>query len=171
VSAPRLALAGGGHLTVLGIDVGDTTGMLLATWDRAQRKAVEAHAFQCDRESAPLLLGWICSAYGTLIRGGQVEEFRDSIRARKLAGTRPGPIRAQVPELAGIAAAAGIRLSHWPAVTVKGWGTDDRLKAAGLLEITAGQPHARDGGRHAIYCATHDYGLSDPLSRKRAVSP
>ena len=56
---------------------------------------------------------------------------------------------------------------HWrSAADVKPWATDDRLKAAGLYEITAKMRDARDGARHALFAACHDAGLPDPLSRK-----
>jgi len=155
-------------VTVLGIDIGDTTGMLLATWDRENRKALEARAFQCDRATSPLLLGWILAEYGFLICGGGIEAFVSGPRSLKLKGTKAGPIRAQHAELTAIAEAAGVRLVSRPAVTVKAWSVDDRLRAAGLLDITAGQGHARDGGRHAIYAACHDRGLPDPLSRRKS---
>ena len=157
-------------VTVLGIDIGDTTGMLLPTWDRAIRKALEVRAFQCDRATSPLLLAWILAEYGTLIAGGGIEAFVSGPRSLRLAGTRADPIRAQHAELTGIAEAAGVRLVSRPATEVKNWATlrdDARLKAAGLHEVTAGQPHARSGAWHALYAAVHDRGLPDPLSRKR----
>jgi hypothetical protein len=51
------------------------------------------------------------------------------------------------------------------AAEVKPWATDERLDAAGLLELTKGMRHARDAARHALYCAVRDYGLPDPLSK------
>lgn len=52
------------------------------------------------------------------------------------------------------------------AADVKPWATDKRLHAAGLLDPTTGMRHARDGARHALFCAVKDYGLPDPLSSK-----
>lgn len=52
------------------------------------------------------------------------------------------------------------------AADVKPWATDDRLATAGLLEATKGMRHARDAGRHALFCAVRCYGLTDPLSRR-----
>lgn len=56
-------------------------------------------------------------------------------------------------------------------VAVKHWAIDDRLKKAGLLDLTAKMIDARDAARHALFAACHDAGLPDPLSRKavRAV--
>lgn len=57
-----------------------------------------------------------------------------------------------------------------PAVAVKPWATDARLDAAtsgpGLLQALKGMTHARDAARHAIFCAVHDAGLPDPLSKE-----
>jgi hypothetical protein len=53
------------------------------------------------------------------------------------------------------------------AALVKPWATDKRLVAAGLLDITRGLPHARDGARHALFSAHHDSGAPDPLSSRR----
>ena len=53
-----------------------------------------------------------------------------------------------------------------PAVTVKQWATDKRLKAAGLIDPTKGCTHARDAARHALYCAVHDAGIPDPYSKE-----
>jgi hypothetical protein len=50
--------------------------------------------------------------------------------------------------------------------TVKTWATDERLTPSGLLKLTEGMRHARDGARHAIYVATHDGRIPDPLSKK-----
>lgn len=49
---------------------------------------------------------------------------------------------------------------------VKPWATDERLDAAGLLDLTKGMRHARDAARHALFCAVKTYGLPDPLSRR-----
>lgn len=52
------------------------------------------------------------------------------------------------------------------AANVKPWATDERLTAAGITDQVKGMRHARDAGRHALYCAVRDFGLPDPLSRK-----
>jgi hypothetical protein len=170
VSAAKLCEPG--RVTALGIDPGDVTGMLLASWAPGQRRADFARAFQCDRESAPDLLRWILRDHGYTISCGQVEEFRSGSRSVRLRGTNATAIRDEVAELTGIAAdfgpACGVVLTARPAVTVKKWASDARLQAAGLLDVTAGQTHARDAARHCIYCATHDRGRSDPLSRFRS---
>lgn len=56
------------------------------------------------------------------------------------------------------------------AIDVKPWATDARLDAAGLLETTKGMRHARDGARHALYCAVRVCGLPDPLSKRAGAA-
>jgi hypothetical protein len=60
----------------------------------------------------------------------------------------------------------GAQFSLQNAGTVKTWATDERLTPSGLLKLTEGMRHARDGARHAIYVATHDGRIPDPLSKK-----
>jgi hypothetical protein len=48
---------------------------------------------------------------------------------------------------------------------VKPWATDERLEAAGLLDLTKGMRHARDAARHALFTAVKDGGVPDPLSK------
>lgn len=61
---------------------------------------------------------------------------------------------------------------HWRSASdVKPWATDDRLKKAGLYEMTNKMIDARDAARHALFCAVHDCGLPDPLSRKAVRVP
>lgn len=167
-------------IAVIGIDIGDTTGMLLAWWNPNTwwgvpkgRHPVFARAWMCDRDASAELLGWILRDYGPsalegpcVYRGG-IEAFVLGPKARQLHGTRPGPIRAQQDELTAVAAGLGVGLSAWPAQRCKTWATDRRLTSAGLMNVTAGQRHARDGGRPALYAAVHDCGLPDPqLSRR-----
>jgi hypothetical protein len=66
-------------------------------------------------------------------------------------------------------------LNAWPylfrqrtASAVKGWATDKRLAAVSseFARDATGMRHARDAGRHALFCAVHDAGMPDPLSRK-----
>jgi hypothetical protein len=49
----------------------------------------------------------------------------------------------------------------------KTWATDRRLRASGLLDGLAGQRHARDALRHALYAAVSGGHARDPLSVKR----
>lgn len=52
------------------------------------------------------------------------------------------------------------------AAQVKPWATNDRLNAAGLLDLCTGMRHARDSARHALFTAVRDLNLTDPLSKE-----
>lgn len=58
----------------------------------------------------------------------------------------------------------GAAVVQRPAVAVKAWATDERLRAAGV-EIPAGMRHAKDACRHALFAACHAGHLSDPISK------
>lgn len=87
------------------------------------------------------------------------EEFREG---RGAGARRPGAavtrqVIADLDDLLGW---------HWrPAATVKPWATDKRLIAAGLYDLTAKMTDGRDAARHAVFCAVHDAGWPDPLSK------
>jgi hypothetical protein len=154
-------------ITTLGIDPGGTTGFLLPCWIKGERKAVAVRAWQVNLGGAVELLGWILDAYGHLIACAGMEAFRPG------HGRRDPATRDLCTALEHEAARRGLALRSWPAATVKPWTGhlkgDKRLHAAGLFEVTAGQPHARDGGRPALYAAVHDAGLPDPLSQQRGA--
>jgi hypothetical protein len=63
-----------------------------------------------------------------------------------------------------------IILRHHQAAAVKPWGFDERLERAGLLVVVKGMPHARDAAKQALYCASHDAGVPDPLSKKHIMA-
>jgi hypothetical protein len=114
-----------------------------------------------------MILAWEADM-GMLSAAG-IEPFDDRPRSRGLKGANAAAIRAQVDELSGKLEQAGVPCVRQTASAVKTWAGDARLQAAGLLDVTAGMPrHARDGGRHALYCAVHHCGLPDPLSRRKA---
>jgi len=74
--------------------------------------------------------------------------------------------RTVLGDLEAWADSLGIDFVLRSASEVKPWATDARLAAAGLLEPTTGMRHARDGARHALFCACKTYGLPDPLSAR-----
>ena len=49
------------------------------------------------------------------------------------------------------------------AADIKPWATNKRLEAAGLLGQITSMRHANDAGRHALYTASHDLYMEDPL--------
>jgi hypothetical protein len=62
-----------------------------------------------------------------------------------------------------------IVLRNHQASAVKPWGSEERLERAGLLQMVKGMTHARDGAKQALYCASHDAGVPDPLSRRHKL--
>jgi hypothetical protein len=63
-----------------------------------------------------------------------------------------------------------IVLRHHQASAVKPWGMEERLERAGLHMLVKGMTHARDGAKQALYCATHDAGVPDPLSKRHKLA-
>lgn len=166
-------------IVTLGIDTGDTTGFGLACWASGERKAALARAWQCNRASAALLLCWILrehapgedTSWAPRVSAVQIEAFDDRPRAHGLRGTSPATIRAQVTSLQGACAEAGVPCYVRSASVMKTWSlAAGRLERAGLAGVTAAaaMKHARDAMGHALFCAVHDCGLPDPLSRVRA---
>jgi len=159
-------------IVTLGIDTGDTAGMLLAGWEPGHREAAFARAFQCDGDSAPGLLSMIL-AWAAEITAAQIEAFDDRPGVRKLYGTRPSVIRAQVTALGCLAEANGIPVFVTRVAEVKPWidAGDTRLARAGLADNTApaAMRHARSAAWHALFCAVRHCGVPDPASRKAAA--
>jgi hypothetical protein len=152
----------------LGLDPGGTTGLAIAGWIPGQRKAWAAWAMQVNMAGAVLLLDSVLSGFraasGTWLTCAGMELFVPG-RSRADPSTRD-----LCTDLAACAKSHDLILGQWPAATVKPWTLEKdgekRLKAAGLFTLTAGQPHARDAARPALYAAVHDGGLPDPLSRR-----
>jgi hypothetical protein len=161
-------------IITLGIDTGDTAGFGLGGWTGGERKAATARAWQCDGDSAALLLRWILRSHrdSALTAEGiaavQVEAFDDRPRNHGLRGTHPAGIRAQVTELQAVCAEFSVPCYVRTASVMKNWSlAAGRLERAGLSPVTeaAAMKHARDAMGHALFCAVHDCGLPDPLSR------
>ena len=159
----------------IGIDPGPGTGIgLLRRGAWPLEPGEGARAFQANAAAAPWLLRAILAdltAYATtqrpVIRAG-IEGFAPGHGPG--AAKHGAKVSRQVEELAEICAEFGVPLTARYAALAKGWGTDKRLKAAGLYDITAGGTHSRDACRHALMTAVQDGGWPDPLSGQRATS-
>ena len=162
-------------LRVIGIDPGPTPGIVVLEYAGGQ--AVGRDVVQCTSGIAPYLLGSILddAVVRTLV---QVEKFVVSARSARSSSAGAGAVtRDLVGRLAGEVTDYGrrhpevaVEYAQRPAVGVKAWATDDRLTAAGLVEVCKGMRHAKDAARHALYAATADGGIRDPLS-PHATSP
>lgn len=154
----------------IGCDVGVTCGLAVVYWDGSWG---HPGAYQCDAGSAAALLSWLVEVNtGSGVIGGGlpvqagIEEFRPGTGAGA-RGDNASVTRAQVEELKTVLVQANVPVHVRPAAMVKPWASDDRLRKAGLLTVTAGMPsHARDAQRHMLFCAVHDGGVPDPLSRR-----
>ena len=153
---------------VIGIDPGPSTGIAVLDLT-VPVLAAGAEAFQVNASAACWLLQQILGPSGlaarrVTVRGG-IEGFAPGHGAGSVM--RAGRLtRDQVRELEDTAGQAGVPLVTRYMGRVRPWATDKRLEAAGLLALTAGGNHCRAAMRHAIYCATHDCGYPDPLSRR-----
>ena len=156
-----------GAVCALGIDPGPVPGFFLALWRPGEKKADWARAWQCNADGAGGLLAMILSVHGYLITCGQIEEFRTG-RGPGTRGRGASATREMVSTLTATALAADryVKLAVRHSSAVMPWSADKRLAAAGILDATAQLPHARAASRHALYCAAHDGGLPDPLSRR-----
>lgn len=146
---------------VVGIDPGPTPGIV------ALASGLPPAVIQADRRSALFIVT-------TLVDGAfncdrivlAVEKFVLGPRASRSRTPQAG---AETRELI---ATLNDRLSghvsefvERPAGAVKPWATDERLRAAGLLDATKGMTHARDAARIALFAAVHAGLMADPLSK------
>lgn len=147
---------------IIGIDPGPIVGVcLLRTPPPAGRPdAWHAEIAQITPSGLwALIAGWL-EAYR--IRAVAAETFVIGPRATRL--NAPQASKAARDVLGGLTLAIPheVQRIERRAVDVKQWATDARLNAAGLLAPTKGMRHARDGARHALYCACRDFGARVP---------
>lgn len=152
---------------VIGVDPGPTTGIAAFTLGIAVREIAGQMLMQCDAASAWYFVCTMItqrSAPNCLIA---IERYVVSTRsARSTDADAARVTREVIAEITRNAFAMKLRhVVERPAVDVKRWGTDQRLRRIGLLEPTKGMPHARDAARHALYAAVHDLDFPDPLSK------
>ena len=123
-------------------------------------------AFQCNYDAAGELLAMVLDCY-TQIDVAGMEQFRAGL------GRRSPRTRDLQERLTVMLADHGLPPGTWPAATVKPWSGyqtgERRLSAAGLLDATAGQGHARDAARYCVYAAVMGGLIPDPRSTRTAV--
>lgn len=147
---------GSAPVRIIGVDPGKTTG--LAILDLAGGAWFTEMA---DAAGVPHNLR-------VMIRAGDLvaaEKFVVSRRAGRSSSAKAGEqARDILGALREICRENGAQFVTYPAVVVKRWAADKRLKAAGLHAPTKGIGHARDAARHALHAARWHAGLPDPLS-------
>lgn len=156
-----------GPTYVIGVDPGPISGVAAISFTRGE--VTNAQALQC---SAGMAVGLVVH----LLTGARparvllaVERFVVGPRAARSSTARAGVVTRQlISALQAAGEAHGVLVLLRSAADVKPWATDARLRAARLLEVCTGMPHARDGARHALFTAVHDAGLPDPLIRHRS---
>jgi hypothetical protein len=152
-------------VSVIGCDPGPTTGIALHDW--ADGRLSVWTVLQVDGDSAQDVLEAILiqrqRRIGDYIakRYAQVEPFVTG----QSAGTR-GPkadyTRQEAFKLVEQLELWGYAVQLRKAADVKTWASDKRLKAAGVLRPPENR-HGNDASRHAIFCATRDGKMPDPL--------
>jgi hypothetical protein len=150
--------------SVIGIDPGPSTGISFI--DYIGDKIAGSMQIQVDGKSAHVVLNAVLGRYYTsseivVARFAQVEAFVTG----QSAGTKGEPAevtRQLVFEVSEVLQLYGYRVNTRKKADVSPWGSDKRLKAAGLLRPPENR-HANDATRHALFCAVHDAYRPDPL--------
>lgn len=146
------------------MDPGETVGLCRLTY-AVDHSLLMCDVVQCTASTALDLLEVLLRVpTGTEVYFG-VERYVRNLRG---GGGKAG---ARTRDMVGsaITMAQSGRLSfvaQRSASAVKEWGTDARLKAAGILADTKVGAHARDAARHALYAAVADGKIPDPYSKK-----
>ncbi len=154
-----------GIRTVLGCDPGATVGLVRLDLDGYREPLLTQVPAADAQASLEDLLGAQDPAEVIFA----IEAFVVGYRAGRSSTPAAGrTTRLLIGSLSGWAVDRGIRVVVRTASEVKTWASDTRLRAAGLY--VKGAPHARDGGRHALFSAVSDAGFPDPLSA-RSRSP
>jgi hypothetical protein len=150
--------------SVIGVDPGPSTG--IAFLDYVEGKLAGAMHIQIDGKSAVACLEAILYRYynnpeAIELRLAQVEAF--------VTGQSAGTKGEDAEVTRQLAFNIAERLQMWgysvqlrKKADVSSWGSDKRLKAAGVLRPPENR-HANDASRHALFCAVHDAHKPDPL--------
>ena len=153
---------------VVGVDPGPTPGICALLY-HPERALADFRVMQINARGCMGAVQWLLnSEWGDGHRGlVAVERFVVGRRAVINSAHDAGQItRNLIGALFELGDSYEVEVKVRSAAEVKPWATDDRLKKAGLLSSALGMPHARDGCRHALFCAVADLGVADPLSKK-----
>jgi hypothetical protein len=156
---------------VLGIDPGaGATGITLLelAWETGK---LGARSFACNAGAAEWLLRAILDDTEDRCGPGEIRGGIEAFAPGNGAGARmkTGQVtRDLVEDLAGVCSEYGVPLTARFASVAKTWGTDARLRKAGLYDLTGKSPDMRDSSRHALMESVQNCGWPDPISRKAA---
>jgi hypothetical protein len=142
---------------IIGVDPGPTPGIVRLHVKDGRLVSRWTHVVQCSANVMPEIVGTFVDE-SSAIWPTTVAVERFVVRGRANAAQQV--TRDQVGYLLSTHHTVERSASQ-----VKGWATDERLEAAGLLEACKGMRHARDAARHALFAAVADGGLTDPLSK------
>jgi hypothetical protein len=156
------ALGGHESALVVAVDPGPIPGVVMLC-------GADRSVFQCDPDSVLWLVQKMLTV--NLLHSRRilaVERFVVGMRAARSATPKAGAVtRDMIGALTELGRSLpGVTVALRCAGEVMPWASDKRLKAAGLLEVTKGMPHARSAARHALFASVADCNLPDPLSTK-----
>jgi hypothetical protein len=161
----------GAYVHILGVDPGPVVGVLWLSIEVNRpgenlvangARIVWVHAMQIT----PGALIWVLDAahkLWTAVDAVALERFVVGARAARSRTPSGGAdARETAQQVVDWVRGKGssMQLAARSAADVKPWATDARLERAGLLAPTTGMRHARDAGRHALYCAVKDWADS-----------
>ncbi len=158
---------------ILGIDPGPVCGITRIIVESVEPARAEIVGVDVMQTTPGLLVPVLDSLWDRCPDRLVVAVERYVIGRRSSRVNDPGAsatTRNMVGDIGGWAARRHATLMQRSAADVKVWATDTRLDRVGLLDLTKGMRHARDAGRHALFCACRDFGVRDPLSRRGSGS-
>jgi hypothetical protein len=155
---------------VIGVDPGPRPGIVGLRYSPGKVRTAAPAIIQCTLNVAiPLIQAIIPADVRRIILS--FEPFVMGARSSKVSS--PAASAATARFCGALQAMAHnnhrIIIRHHQASQVKPWGCEERLERAGLLLLVKGMTHARDGAKQALYSASHDAGVPDPLSRKHTL--
>lgn len=157
---------------IIGVDPGESVGITALVYLRGDKdtpwmRQGNPIIIQCHHLSTRFLLSMLIH----YAKGSPViishERFVVGLRASKSRKSGASQVTRDLNGAIGELAdgRTNVRVVEHTAAQVKTWATAEKMAAAGLV-LPPEMRHATDGGRQALFCATHDLGAPDPLSKR-----